>query len=167
MSRLYLLRHAKAVRPQPEMRDFDRPLEEIGRAEATKIGTEMHTCGYAPDVTLCSGSLRTRQTLEAIASQTGTGRAIFSDALYSEGAKGYLELIKEHAAGGSILVIGHNPSIENLATKIVGEGETAARLELGLGFPTAGLAVIDFRDGLAKAGPESGYLEAFHTPHPR
>lgn len=166
VSRLYLLRHSKAGWALPGMRDFDRPLDETGRADAEAIGARMRDEGYVPDMTLCSGALRARETLQGVAGQADTGRIVFCDKLYSEDAAGYLALIVENANGGSVLVIGHNPMMEDLATAVSGDGDALARSLLGSGFPTSGLAVIAFPDGLGKAKPGAGYLEAFLTPAP-
>ncbi|MEW9838073.1 SixA phosphatase family protein [Mesorhizobium marinum] len=163
-SRLFLLRHAKAGWALPGMRDFDRPLDATGHADAEALGAAMREEGYVPDITLCSGAVRARQTLEGIAGQADTGRVIFCEKLYSEDAAGYLALIQQNAASGSILVIGHNPMMEDLASAISGDGEPEAQAVLGAGFPTSGLAVIAFRGGLANAAPGAGYLEAFHAP---
>ena len=82
-------------------------------------------------------------------------------------AAGYLALIQEKADSGSVLVIGHNPMMEDLATAVSGDGDHAAKATLGSGFPTSGLAVIAFPGSLRKAAPGAGYLEAFHTPSGR
>ena len=164
MSRLFLLRHAKAGWALPGMRDFDRPLDQSGRADAEAAGVQMRSHGYVPDVTLCSNAVRARETLEGIAGQADTGRVLFCDKLYSEDAAGYLALIHENADSGSVLVIGHNPMMEDLATAVSGGGNADARALLNSGFPTSGLAVIDFPGSLKLAAPGNGYLEAFHTP---
>lgn len=164
MGRLFLLRHAKAGWALPGMRDFDRPLDASGRADAETIGAEMRGHGYVPDITLCSNALRARETLEGIAGQADTGRVLFCDKLYSEDAAGYLAMIHKNADSGSVLVIGHNPMMEDLATAISGDGEASARAMLSSGFPTSGLAVIAFPGNLKDAAPGKGYLEAFHTP---
>ena len=164
MGRLFLLRHAKAGWALPGVRDFDRPLDASGHADAEATGAEMRSYGYVPDITLCSNALRARETLEGIAGQADTGRVLFSDKLYSDDAAGYLALIHENADSGSVLVIGHNPMMEDLATAISGDGEASARATLSSGFPTSGLAVIAFPGSLKKASPGGGYLEAFHTP---
>lgn len=167
MSRLYLLRHAKAGWALPGMRDFDRPLDASGHADAEAMGIEMRSLGYVPDITLCSSAARARETLQGIAGHADTGRVLFCEKLYSEDAAGYLKLIHENAASGSILVIGHNPMMEDLAMAISGDGDPDARATLAAGFPTSGLAVIGFPNGLKKAAPGTGYLEAFHAPTPR
>ncbi|TPK72932.1 histidine phosphatase family protein [Mesorhizobium sp. B2-4-15] len=164
MSRLYLLRHAKAGWAQPGMRDFDRPLDASGRADADLIGAAMRSRGYVPDLTLCSNARRARETLEGLAGQTDTGKVLFFDTLYSEDAAGCLSLIREHGGPGSLLVIGHNPMTEDLAMAVSGDGDATARAMLNYGFPTSGLAVVRFLDDLAKAAQEAGYLEAFLTP---
>lgn len=163
-STLYLLRHAKAGWALPGMRDFDRPLDETGAQDAEVIGLAMRTNGYVPDMTLCSNAQRARQTLERIAGQADTGRVLYFDTLYSEDAAGYLSIIRENGRNGSLLVIGHNPMMEDLAIAVAGDGEEAARSTLNFGFPTSGLAVIRFDGDLDHAAPGSGYLEAFLTP---
>lgn len=164
MSRLFLLRHAKAGWALPGVRDFDRPLDASGYADAEATGTAMRACGYIPDITLCSNAKRARETLEGLAGHTDTGRVLFFDKLYSEDAAGYLSLIHHNGGIGSVLVIGHNPMTEDLAMALSGDGEANARATLNSGFPTSGLAVIDFPGGLKEAAPGNGYLEAFFTP---
>lgn len=164
MATLFLLRHAKAGWALPGVRDFDRPLEASGRADAEAAGAEMRNRGYVPDLTLCSNALRARQTLEGIAGEADTGRVVFCDSLYSEDAAGYLALIHKNADSGSVLVIGHNPMMEDLATAISGDGDPSARAALTSGFPTSGLAVVAFPGSLKDASPGNGYLEAFYIP---
>ncbi len=164
MARLFLLRHAKAGWAQPGMRDFDRALEPSGTADAEAIGAAMRANGYVPDLTLCSTAVRARQTLEGIAGHTDTGRVIYLDALYSEDAAGYLAIIRAHGSAGSLLVIGHNPMMEDLAIAVSGAGEDGAREMLNYGFPTSGLAVVRFDTPLSCAEQGAGYLEAFLTP---
>ena len=164
MARLYLLRHAKAGWALPGVRDFDRPLDDTGRTDAEDIGSKMNDLGYVPDLTLCSGALRARQTLEGVAAATDTGRVLFEDTLYITDAAGYLDLIREHCSAEAILIIGHNPMMEDLAMAISGDGQEEARGTLNAGFPTSGLAVVRFDEGLCAAAPGKGYLEAFHAP---
>ncbi|RVB55078.1 histidine phosphatase family protein, partial [Mesorhizobium sp. M7A.F.Ca.CA.004.06.1.1] len=64
MSRLYLLRHAKAGWALPGMRDFDRPLDASGRSDAEMMGAAMRSRLYVPDRTLCSNAKRAKETLE-------------------------------------------------------------------------------------------------------
>jgi phosphohistidine phosphatase len=146
------------------MRDFDRPLDASGIADAEATGVAMRACGYVPDLTLCSNARRARETLEGIAGQTDTGRVAFFDALYSEDAAGYLSIIRGNGGAGSLLVIGHNPMMEDLAMAMAGTGDENARATLNSGFPTSGLAVLRFAGSLADAAPGGGHLEGFLTP---
>lgn len=146
------------------MRDYDRPLERRGRVDADAMGTLMREAGYVPDVTLCSGAVRARETLNGIAGQADTGRIEFNDRLYSDDATAYLDLIQTKGAASGLLVVGHNPMMEDLATALTGDGDPQARTSLGQGFATAGLAIIRFDGGLKTAKPGAGYLEAFLVP---
>jgi phosphohistidine phosphatase len=143
------------------MRDFDRPLDASGIADAEAMGVAMRAGGFVPDLTLCSNARRARETLEGIAGHADTGRVLFSDALYSEDAAGYLSIIRGHGAVGALLVIGHNPMMEDLAMAVSGTGDENARATLNFGFPTSGLAVVRFEGSLADAAPGRGYLESF------
>lgn len=166
MSRLFLLRHAKAAWAQPGMRDFDRPLQAVGRSDAEALGAEMAARGHAPERVLCSTALRARQTWAAVADPLGVGveTAVFEDRLYSSDATGYLTLIQESADAETVLVVGHNPMMEDLAAALAGDGEASM---LAAGFPTCGLAVMRFSDSLREAAPGKGVLEAFLKPGAR
>lgn len=164
MSKLYLLRHAKAGWALPGMRDFDRPLDASGIADAETMGAAMRARSYIPDLTLCSNAKRARQTLEGLAGHTDTGRVLFLDTLYSDDAAGYLNLIRSNGGPSSLLIIGHNPMTEDLTIALSGDGDEAAMGMLNHGFPTSGLAVVCFPASLANAAQGTGYLEAFVTP---
>lgn len=163
MSRLYLLRHAKAGWAEPGMRDFDRPLEPTGRTDADSIGAAMRARAYIPDLVLCSSAKRARETLDWVARHTGSGRVVFSDSLYSTDAAGYVDFIREAADADSVLLVGHNPMMEDVATALSGDGDEHARHTLHHGFPTSALAVIRFAGELSETAPGKGYLEAFVT----
>ncbi|MDN5928693.1 MAG: histidine phosphatase family protein [Hyphomicrobiales bacterium] len=167
MNRLYLLRHAKAGWAEPGTRDFDRPLTERGRRDAAAVGMAMRVSGFVPDLVLCSTARRARETWECVAGTIGplpSGPA-FADSLYSCDAAGYLSIVRNAADGmASLLVIGHNPMIEDVAVACAAEGDEAERAALASGFPTSALAVIQFSRPLAEAEPGGGYLTAFLTP---
>ena len=167
MSRLYLLRHAKAGWADPGTRDFDRPLTEHGREDAAAIGMAMRISGFVPDLVLCSTARRARETWECVADTIGPVPAppAFADSLYSCDAAGYLSLVRKTAHDtSSLLVVGHNPMIEDVAIACAAEGDDAERAGLASGFPTSALAVIQFSRPLAEAAPGRGYLTAFLTP---
>jgi phosphohistidine phosphatase len=163
MSRLFLLRHAKAGWAEPGMRDFDRPLEPIGRTDADAIGAAMRARSYIPDLTLCSSAKRARETLDWVARHTGDGRIVYSDSLYSTDAAGYVDFIRATADADEVLLVGHNPMMEDVAMALSGDGDAQARHTLVSGFPTSALAVIRFSCELSETAPGKGFLEAFLT----
>lgn len=146
------------------MRDRDRPLDEAGCRDARTIGAAMLAHGYLPAMTFCSSAVRARQTLEGVAASVDTTNAVFSDTLYSADATGYLDVIRGAGAADSVLVVGHNPMMEDIGMALSADGDADARHLLAGGFPTAGLAVIRFAGPLSQAVPGQGYLEAFLTP---
>ena len=165
MSRLFLLRHAKAGWAEPGMRDFDRPLDATGHTDAAAIGAVMAQAALKPDLIVCSSARRARETLDGVAPHVAEGiRTVFTDGLYSTDAAGYVDVIHEFGDAQSVLIIGHNPMMEDVAFALYDEGEQDAKDALMSGFPTSGLAVIRFPGGLSNAAPGKGYLEAFHTP---
>ncbi|MBX3578010.1 MAG: histidine phosphatase family protein [Rhizobiaceae bacterium] len=165
MSRLFLLRHAKAGWAEPGMRDFDRPLDATGRADAEAIGEMMQASSLKPDLIVCSTARRARETLDGIAPHLPpSARTVFTDGLYSTDASGYLDVIAGHGEAKAMLLIGHNPMMEDVAFALYDDGDQDAKDALVSGFPTSGLAVIRFPNGLGNAAPSKGFLEAFYTP---
>ena len=164
MTRLYLLRHAKARWAEPGSRDYDRALDLSGRADADQIAASMLLAGYLPDTVLCSGAKRARETWEVASKHLSVGDVRFIDGLYSSDAAGYLDIIREAGGTGSALVVGHNPMMEDLAAALSRDGETEALAAVARGFPAGGLAVIRFPSPLSAIKPEDGYLEDFLAP---
>ncbi|QPC87945.1 histidine phosphatase family protein [Mesorhizobium sp. NBSH29] len=167
MARLLLLRHARAGWAAPGMRDFDRPLDAAGAADAVATGAAMRMAGYTPDVILCSAAVRARDTLHGLLTHSAIDRRRVSylEALYSEDAQGYLSLVNDYGGEhSSLMLVGHNPMMEDLGMALTGDGEESARASILRGFPTAGLAVFRFDTTLTDAAPGKGYLEAFLTP---
>lgn len=170
MSHIFLLRHAKASWPEPGMRDFDRPLAPRGLSDAKKIGTVMRAAGYKPDAVICSAALRTRETWQQIAPQLEVPdqHLTFTNQLYDSDNTRYLEAVQQFNDVDSVLIIGHNPMIEDVASALVAGGPDGAMRRLSKGFPTSGLAIIKFEGPLTTVSLSGGYLEDFLRPssHP-
>lgn len=170
MSRIFLLRHAKASWPEPGMRDFDRPLAPRGIDDARKIGTVMRAADYRPEKVVCSTALRTRQTWQQIAPQLDVSdqNLVFTDQLYDSDNACYIEAVHSSHDAESVLIIGHNPMIEDVASALAAGGSDSAMRRLSKGIPTSGLAIIKFEGGLNEVSLSGGYLEAFLRPsgHP-
>lgn len=162
-----LLRHAKAGREDPEMADFDRPLTERGRRDAPRVGAWMAQSGLAPDLVLCSDARRARETWAGIAETLRSGAPVlFERGLYMASAKALCHRLQRiQGTVGTVLVVGHNPGIEEAAQALARrEGEPLDRLQRDK-FPTAGLVRLEFdiaNWGQLQAG--AGRLTLFRTP---
>jgi phosphohistidine phosphatase len=164
---LLLLRHAKAERSQPGGRDHERVLTPRGRADAEKVGTYLARHRLVPDIALVSTAARTRQTWDRIApGLPNKPPAGFEDRLYNATPEAILKAIAETSPEvGRMLVIGHNPGLQELAVLLVAAGEVDARQRLKEHFPTCALAVIEFAiDDWARVHPLGGRLEHFVAP---
>ena len=147
------------------MRDFDRPLDAGGRQDADTTGAAMLAAGYVPDRVICSNAKRAKETWDAVARYLRATRdVIFADQLYITDATGYANLIAENAGVGTLLIVGHNPMIEDVCFALAPNGDADAVSARSSGFPASGLAVIDFPGSLGEAAPSKGRLDAFITP---
>ena len=141
--RLYLLRHAKASWKQPELADHERPLAGRGRRAAAVIARHMRDHAVAPELVLCSTARRARETCELIQPALATATVRHEPALYGADTAALLERLHRVADGtGSVLMIGHNPAIEQLALELA--RPSPARRQLEAKFPTAALATLEF-----------------------
>lgn len=128
------------------MRDFDRPLDERGREEAARLAATMTVNGFEPDLVYCSNARRCVETLDiALLSMDLKLPVEYSDTLYAAGHDAYLGLIEaaRDKAVASIMIIGHNPMIEDTAQALLHNDAAAFETALGHGFPTAGLLIVD------------------------
>jgi phosphohistidine phosphatase len=166
MRRLILFRHAKAESPDG-IADVERPLAERGRADAARIGAYLAEQGLRPDAALVSTARRTRETWEfAAAALRSAPPVAFDDQLYDARAETLLEVLRETPSKTrSLLVIGHNPGMEELARALAASEEKDVRRSLAQKFPTGGLAVIDFSiDAWNEVKPGAGRLVQYVTP---
>lgn len=166
MSRLLLLRHAKAEWAGPGMGDRDRALKGRGRRNAEAIAKVMLEADLLPDLVICSKARRALETWEIVSHvlRRQACRVQLTDALYGTDAPAYLRTINEAPLAENLMLVGHNPMMEDIALALSGKGNRDALAALDKGFPTCGLAVISFADSLESAGPGKGRLERFITP---
>jgi phosphohistidine phosphatase len=164
--RLVLLRHAKAEHGL-SVPDHDRPLTVRGRRQSGQVGTDMAAAGVVPDLVLCSSSVRTRQTWELLRATLHADPAVaYSHELYGAGVDQLLGLVHEVDEGvGTVLVVGHEPTMSHTATALAGLGSDEATYgRVRLGVPTAAWTVLTptglWRD-LTRA---SARLQRLHVP---
>lgn len=165
MRRLILLRHAKSDRPAG-VADRERPLNPRGRRAAPAVGAHLAKAGFRPDLALVSPAQRTRETWEAVAAGLGDPETRWQPEIYEAPAERILAVIRTAPdQAGTVIVVGHNPGLGDLASDLVGEGPREARSRLALEFPTAAYAVIDFDAARwAEVAPKRGRLERFVRP---
>jgi len=117
MKRLILMRHAKSDWPGPATDDHDRTLNERGRSNAASLGIWLKEKDLRPDVVLCSTATRTRETL-GLLNLEGQPEILFVKELYLADAEKILATLQT-ASGDTVLLLGHNPGIADMAEQIV------------------------------------------------
>ncbi len=161
--RLFLLRHAKSSWDDPALADHDRPLAPRGRRASKLICEHMRREAIAPALVLCSSATRTQQTLELIMPALRKPEVSIERGLYGAPAATLLDRVRGiGAATSSAMLIGHQPSIRELALELAGDGAELARIRAK--FPTAALATLVFVGEWSALGPGSAELAAYVKP---
>jgi phosphohistidine phosphatase len=167
MRRLLLFRHAKAERGVPGTPDRDRALIDRGRKDAARIGAYMASHHLVPDRVIISPSVRTQETWKGCASALNKEPGAMSvEKLYDATQHTIFGVIKDAPSSAhTLMIIGHNPGLHELALMLVASGDVEARERLREKLPTSGLVIIDFAfDDWNKLHPQSGRLERFVSP---
>lgn len=116
MKTLLLLRHADAEKLAPGASDFERRLTESGRTQARELGTQLKQ-QIAIYLVLSSAARRARETTELVLAAAELSPEIrYEQAMYETSAPQLLALLsKTDDAIGTLLLVGHNPVMEDLA----------------------------------------------------
>jgi phosphohistidine phosphatase len=135
MKTLLILRHAKSSWRQAELPDFDRPLNKRGKRDAPRIGELLRQVDLIPGLILSSSAQRARQTTQAVVDSSGfEGEVRWMESLYAAPTESYLEALRGvDDSLQCVMVVGHNPGLEDLLEELTGEAET---------LPTGGLAQV-------------------------
>ncbi|GKQ41740.1 histidine phosphatase family protein [Streptomyces sp. A012304] len=146
LRRLVVLRHAKSAWPEG-VPDHERPLGPRGRRDAPAAGRALAEADCLPDLALCSTAVRARQTWELASAQWGTPPAVrYEPRLYAAGVPTLLDVVRETPGEvGTLLLVGHNPGLEELVLDVAGEGLDDALEQVRTKFPTSALAVLAWR----------------------
>jgi len=142
---LYLLRHAKSSWDDPAVRDHDRPLAPRGRRAAARVAAYLRDVGIRPAIVLCSSARRAVETLEPILQAFDGGLDVRTErALYGADAGELLARVRRVPADTvSVLVVGHNPGLQDLTLALAGDGDPGALAQARAKFPTGALATLD------------------------
>ena len=158
MRQLILLRHAHAESPRPGQADLDRPLSTVGLAEAEAAGRWLGEHGLLPDRVLCSPARRTRETLDAVLAHVDGLDRRLEPSIYEATPGTLAALIDAHSDVERLMVVGHNPGLEQLVA-LMDSGQSGDYR----GMPPAAIAVLAMPPG-ADIEPGVGNLTAFWWP---
>lgn len=147
MRTLFLFRHAKSSWDDPSLSDHERPLADRGIRTTPVMADHLRDGGIVPDVVLCSSARRTRETLDLLGDAVPDDCDVrFEDALYAASAEALLERLRALPdEAHRVMVIGHNPGLQDLALLLVGSGDRRDRMAKK--FPTAALATLHVATG--------------------
>lgn len=138
MRQLVLLRHAHAEPATAGQADFDRPLSPEGQAEADAAGVWLEQHGFRPDRVLYSPARRTKETLERVLAVLGNVDARPEPRIYEATPGTLMQIADEHRACGRVLLVGHNPGIEQIVA-LLSSGQSGEFR----GVPAGGIAVLE------------------------
>ena len=135
MLTLSLLRHAKSSWKNPSLPDRERPLSTRGVADAPVMGRAMTERGIDPELVLCSSARRTVDTLALVLPELKVEpKVLYEDALYHASPAEMLDMLRGLQPGSRhVMIVGHNPGLEELVLQLTGERQD---------LPTAALAQI-------------------------
>ncbi|MFT3807955.1 SixA phosphatase family protein [Arenimonas sp.] len=158
MRELILLRHAHAESAAPGQDDIDRPLSRQGQAEAEMAGQWLKKENLVPDLVLCSPARRTRETLEQVLQVVGYVDQRQEARIYEATPGTLVQVADEHRDIGRVLLVGHNPGLEQVAA-LMSSGQSGDFR----GMPAGSIAVLRLP---AEAALEPGIaqLAAFWWP---
>jgi len=136
MKKLLLLRHAKSSWNDPDLSDFDRPLNERGLHAAQFMGSIIVKEGLEPELIISSPAERARTTAELVVQGGDLVADInFEDRIYEASPHALLQIASALDDDlETVLLVGHNPGIEDFVKLLTGVYEP---------MPTAALAVIE------------------------
>jgi phosphohistidine phosphatase len=156
---LYLLRHAKSSWDNPELADHDRPLAPRGLRNIAALAAHVQAKGISPSLILCSSAQRARETLAGLLPALDAEvEILIEDGLYGAGAGKLFERLREVGESfPSVMVIGHNPGLEELAARLDPRVSAAP-------LPTAALAMFELGGTWADLASGAASLVDRYTP---
>jgi phosphohistidine phosphatase len=144
---LLVLRHGKSDWPAG-VADHDRPLGRRGIRDSGAAGRWLVEQDDTPDLVWCSTARRTRETWDNLAAELADGGTScdvrFVDEVYAAGVDNLLEVLRgSPAKARRVLLVGHNPGVQDLTLLLAARGSEDARALAETKFPTSGLAILD------------------------
>ena len=168
MKSLWLLRHAKAGPYSAD--DFERALAPRGRKNAPAMGEKLAAVGCAPERILCSAGRRAVETMCGVLPSLPADLSIeVMRRLYTFSPGNVLQCLRELPEDtGDVMVVGHNPALQELALYLAGRGEEEAFAVLHGKFPTCAVAELEFPESPHTTDWDEGsaFLRRVLTPRP-
>ncbi len=160
MKQLYLIRHAKSSWSQPDLTDFDRPLNKRGKKNAPFMAGRLSARGIFPQRIVSSPARRAKKTAIYIAEGTGFKKEdiTYDKGLYLAELSYFINVIEYHLRDVDILfAVGHNSTITELAEYLTGDRF--------FNVPTCGVVGVEYGGkGGFKKTPGGGSLLIFDFP---
>ena len=166
MHRLFVLRHAKSSWNNARLADHDRPLAPRGERAAEALAAHVATIDPPPALVLCSTARRAQDTLEPVRARLPDSTTVLiEDELYGGAGPDLLDRLREIPEGTpSVMLVGHNPGLDDLVKGLAGEGEPSLIARVHSKFPTGALATLAFSGPWKSLGWGGAALEAFVVP---
>lgn len=121
MKKIFIVRHAKSSHDPKYLRDFDRPLVQEGVERATKLSKKLKDSGEVPWVILSSSAQRAKETSTIFSESLGDVEIVFRDELY-DNPNAIFDIMSsmEYNDCDSIMIVGHNPDMEDFIYEFTG-----------------------------------------------
>ena len=134
MKTLLVLRHAKSSWKDDSLADHDRPLNKRGKQEAPIMGKLIRDMDLVPDLIFSSTAKRARSTVELVVEESGyEGDVVYSRELYAADSEATIKSLSELADEyDRVMVVGHNPGLEQLVEELTGEYQPLSTASLAL-----------------------------------
>ncbi len=161
--RLILMRHAKSEWVSDEY-DVSRSLARRGVKDAVKMG-KWFSGNLPPDRILCSSATRATETLDFL--EIGAERDLRSitlvlDALYGCSFDSLIQIIEEHGSYGDLMIIGHNPSLEQFLLWCLEDSKMLSCYQKV--FPTGAIYELEVSPNIGKVRRSSARLQNYMRP---
>ncbi|MEL6857156.1 MAG: histidine phosphatase family protein [Pseudomonadota bacterium] len=146
MKRLILMRHAKTEPWSEGIDDHARALTPIGHEAAAAMAAALKSEAWSPQKAIVSTARRTRETWAHLSSVFGTCDMTLEDDLYLAGERGIADIIAENDGAQTVMIIGHNPGLHDLALSIMrdaGSLDHQAAIRLSAKLPTGSVVLFE------------------------
>jgi phosphohistidine phosphatase len=146
MKRLILMRHAKTENWTEGVDDHARALTPSGHEAAAAMAVTLRTEGWTPERAVVSTARRTRETWKHLSSAFEGAEVKIEDELYLAGERGIMDFISDNDGAKTLMIVGHNPGLHDLAVRLVreaGSTDHQAAMRVAAKMPTGAAALFE------------------------